>query len=168
MKYLLLTFALSFSCMSFAQTFVKISPLYPVSCENQSHSYVNKIFDIEQSETEQILEVRFKTIVFSCVGDNINIRSMLNPFAIAYNKGLLSIFRYEPEVQVDMIDHEAALVTMLIEKDRVFKKRDSRDYTYAFYPVSSDGTVFGARRMYMWNVYMFYDREFGTTNVEVK
>lgn len=166
MKSLFLSLTLLLSIGASAQTYVKITPEIPVDCTERDAPNVNNIFDVNQFETEQQLELTFKTIHASCVSEKLNRKSLFSPGATMWRKGLTLPWHYTPSVQVIEIGENVAQVTIVFDKDKIFKRSNYRDFKFTFSPIMTKNIF--ASTYYPWNIYLFLDKEFGKTTVEFR
>lgn len=75
MKYLMLIVSLSLSSLAFAQSDLKVRPIFPASCdlvERQDHRFLNQMFPIERAqEDDQFVSFRFLSSFFACDDGNV-------------------------------------------------------------------------------------------------
>ncbi|WP_127716679.1 hypothetical protein [Halobacteriovorax sp. HLS] len=152
----------AFSSTILANTNFSLEPQVAASCKIEKFKTINYIVNTKKIETTQDLEISFTTFYGNCLDGKFNIRPVSRNLALnIFKEGINTPWSYTPSQEVEYVNDTMARVTLTIDKDIVFSKKNKREYSIVIYPSSSK------RNSFNWKLKLDYDEKLDITKVNI-
>ncbi|RYZ64924.1 MAG: hypothetical protein EOP05_21325 [Proteobacteria bacterium] len=121
-----------------AQTSLQVEPAWPVYCEKHDYPYVNQVSRVRKvSETSTQVTFELRTVVGSCDDKRFQPGQVINEAASVFtDRSKLILFQKSSVLtsEAEQVSKTDALVTLVFDKTRAFKKKNVVKYDMVFYP----------------------------------